>query len=870
MLLPSPLSPPPDIFTSFQSLRTRRRMICVIAVLYGFAIAFFVHSLSTQAVPKVVLGPMPRPSRKMVPPPPPPKHILEDAYRAAEKEARRAAMEEAPKLKEMEALRQTREANKERRLLERWQNATRNVERKEKKMAERKRIADAKRAAELHMTLDELHAHDEQMLLRAKARADLADWLERFNSTGNASSAAATSTVSTSGGGDSSSSSDGGSSSNTALLASAAQCLDGTTAAFVFADRSIRRELVRQLAEEAVRGSRPFSMYKFLLAGVLDQARVLWHAILDAEIKGVTAVLPEPVLTALGTGAGASAEASVASLDTVWDLDLYVLLMQCYAGIVVVRPGDVDIAVEYGVPLRQAKLDTSELKKRVGRRRVLVGSMTFTAGAEATMMTQLIEILTSVARAGNASASATVTGASPDLASTFARLAQSMRPESQLAAAMMRSLSHPAARGAPMAPPHSPAPETNLALSWVDHLWRTHRRALAPSWAVATQAAKALSSLHAAAAALDISGGGGPRRMQVISARLLRDPSSAVAAAAATALAALGIPPPLQALSAQALDELDAVESVERTPPMHVIETVEKLGEKPGGASGAVSDAASRRRVLLLLMPFDLPAMPLAVGAGWAKQLPTFTLPMLLQSTSAPQLWQSSLNASLRQLYSQQGLDGTQRWLQHATEISLSVFADRTLGSFASSSFHSVALIRCDAQTHAPEGELPAASPVGLMSGGAVTPADVRLLFFSDLLKPRRRWRGGQPPDPRSPDARSSSSHSQRDSFTSDSMRLACPAFAGELTLTSSPRTPTVLANAPEPRLTADPSTDTRLLGERAAGVGSSGAKATATKRRATMDGGHNGGDAHNTHNTHNTHKNGGNSHKDKRSKAMR
>jgi hypothetical protein len=272
-------------------------MICVIAVLYGFAIAFFVHSLSTQAVPKVVLGPMPRPSRKMVPPPPPPKHILEDAYRAAEKEARRAAMEEAPKLKEMEALRQTREANKERRLLERWQNATRNVERKEKKMAERKRIADAKRAAELHMTLDELHAHDEQMLLRAKARADLADWLERFNSTGNASSAAATSTVSTSGGGHSSSSSDGGSSSNTALLASAAQCLDGTTAAFVFADRSIRRELVRQLAEEAVRGSRPFSTYKFLLAGVLDQARVLWHAILDAEIKGVTAVLPEPVLT---------------------------------------------------------------------------------------------------------------------------------------------------------------------------------------------------------------------------------------------------------------------------------------------------------------------------------------------------------------------------------------------------------------------------------------------------------------------------------------------------------------------------------------------------------------------------------------------
>ena len=488
-----------------------------------------------------------------------------------------------------------------------------------------------------------------------------------------------------------------------------------------------------------------------------------------------------------------------------------------------------------------------------------------------------------MARAGNASASATVTGASPDLASTFARLAQSMRPESQLAAAMMRSLSHPAARGAPMAPPHSPAAETNLALSWVDHLWRTHRRALAPSWAVATQAAKALSSLHAAAAALDISGGGGPRRMQVISARLLRDPSSAVAAAAA-ALAALGIPPPLQALSAQALDELDAVESVERTPPMHVIETVEKLGDKPGGASGAVSDAASRRRVLLLLMPFDLPAMPLAVGAGWAKQLPTFTLPMLLQSTSAPQLWQSSLNASLRQLYSQQGLDGTQRWLQHATEISLSVFADRTLGSFASSSFHSVALIRCDAQTHAPEGELPAASPVGLKSGGAVTPADVRLLFFSDLLKPRRRWRGGQPPDPRSPDARSSSSHSQRDSFTSDSVRLACPAFAGELTLTSSPRTPTVLANAPEPRLTADPSTDTRLLGavsvkdtrllgERAAGVGSSGAKATATKRRATMDGGHNGGDAHtthNTHNTHNTHKNGGNSHKDKRSKARR
>ena len=845
-------------------------MICVIAVLYGFAIAFFVHSLSTQAVPKVVLGPMPRPSRKMVPPPPPPKHILEDAYRAAEKEARRTALEEAPKLKEMEALRQTREANKERRLLERWQNATRNVERKEKKMAERKRIADAKRAAELHMTLDELHTHDEQMLLRAKARADLADWLERFNSTGNASSAAATSTVSTSGGGHSSSSSDGGSSSNTALLASAAQCLDGTTAAFVFADRSIRRELVRQLAEEAVRGSRPFSTYKFLLAGVLDQARVLWHAILDAEIKGVTAVLPEPVLTALGTGAGASAEASVASLDTVWDLDLYVLLMQCYAGIVVVRPGDVDIAVEYGVPLRQAKLDTSELKKRVGRHRVLVGSMTFTAGAEATMMTQLIEILTSVARAGNASASATVTGASPDLASTFARLAQSMRPESQLAAAMMRSLSHPAARGAPMAPPHSPAAETNLALSWVDHLWRTHRRALAPSWAVATQAAKALSSLHAAAAALDISGGGGARRMQVISARLLRDPSSAVAAAAATALAALGIPPPLQALSAQALDELDAVESVERTPPKHVIETVEKLGDKPGGASGAVSDAASRRRVLLLLMPFDLPAMPLAVGAGWAKQLPTFTLPMLLQSTSAPQLWQSSLNASLRQLYSQQGLDGTQRWLQHATEISLSVFADRTLGSFASSSFHSVALIRCDAQTHAPEGELPAASPVGLKSGGAVTPADVRLLFFSDLLKPRRRWRGGQPPDPRSPDARSSSSHSQRDSFTSDSMRLACPAFAGELTLTSSPRTPTVLANAPEPRLTADPSTDTRLLGERAAGVGSSGAKATATKRRATMDGGHNGGDAHNTHNTHNTHKNGGNSHKDKRSKAMR
>lgn len=404
---------------------------------------------------------------------------------------------------------------------------------------------------------------------------------------------------------------------------------------------------------------------------------------LEAELEGAIAVLPEAVLPPSGTGA-AAAEGLVSSLHQLWDLDTYILLLRCYTGIVSVRPADVGVSIGYGTPVSGARLDSSELKRQVGSHRIITRRTPPGGGAESTMRHQLVAQLAAAAAAGNSSAvaaasSAAASVAAPDLAAALTQLAMSTRVESQLTVAMLQ---HAPAAAAPSstvaskgaggrAAARSPADAAALATSWFDHLWRTHRRALVPSPGVASLASLALKRLRDAAAAFEAESKGEARRVELFSARLLHD--STTAAAAATAAAQLlGKGGQLHPPSTAAVDELELDSSGEVASPVRVIETIHQLSADLSKPSGY---AASKAKALLLLTPSELPALPLVIAAAWSKQLAAFSLPMLLQNASAPNAWQPSLVSSLRPLYSATGIESAQRWMYQATELVLHVYA---------------------------------------------------------------------------------------------------------------------------------------------------------------------------------------------------
>ena len=279
---PSPRTPRDDrdVFSLQLKLSsmTRRRMVVVLVALYSVGILVFLRSILHAVQPSQSFVRAPRtsgfapPARTPNDPPPlppPPSASLEEAYRAAEEEARRTAEQEAPRLEQEERQRLEKEAARAARLAERWENATRNRERVEAAKAERKRNSDLKRAARLKITVEELHRRDEVERVLNK----------RLNATGTAGDAAIVTTASSSGG----SSSDGSAALPTVTLHhkpprhppppppaasppppvwsglpdSAAKCVDGNDASFLYADASQRRLLVQSLAAEVCACSSP-------------------------------------------------------------------------------------------------------------------------------------------------------------------------------------------------------------------------------------------------------------------------------------------------------------------------------------------------------------------------------------------------------------------------------------------------------------------------------------------------------------------------------------------------------------------------------------------------------------------------------------
>ena len=98
--------------------------------------------------------------------------------------------------------------------------------------------------------------------------------------------------------------------------------------------------------------------------------RLLRYVLLEAELEGAIAILPEAVVEPpplAGATGGGVAGGVVGNLGTVWDLDFYVLHLHCFSGVVVVRPIDVEVALQAGVPAAAAHVDSSGLRKLVGQ-----------------------------------------------------------------------------------------------------------------------------------------------------------------------------------------------------------------------------------------------------------------------------------------------------------------------------------------------------------------------------------------------------------------------------------------------------------------------------------------------------------------------
>jgi len=96
--------------------------------------------------------------------------------------------------------------------------------------------------------------------------------------------------------------------------------------------------------------------------------------------------------------------------------------------------------------------------------------------------------------------------------------------------------------------------------------------------------------------------------------------------------------------------------------------------------------------------------------------------------------------------------------------------------------------MRCDAQTRAadaaallPRSDSPHATP-HRTPPPPVSPAELRHLYYADLIEPRRRWSEGRPPDPRATSAVGGPTSSGRESLSfTAGVRLVCPTSSGEL-----------------------------------------------------------------------------------------
>jgi len=312
------------------------------------------------------------------------------------------------------------------------------------------------------------------------------------------------------------------------------------------------------------------------------------------------------------------------------------------------------------------------------------------------------------------------------------------------------------------------------AAAWVDRLWRSHRQALVPSDEVVTRMGLALSRLRHAILATDASPDAHMRhvtgqqalRHDLLALRAVHDTTTAHAAATASAQLLGG------AGGEVILDDLE-VDTSGASAPARVVESVRMLSESLDRLS-AIGSGRQQQPVspILFIYPAELPGMPLLIAAAWSDGVQAYSLPMLMQTETSPQSWQHSLAAGLRMGLgavvrggSHPTVNGKERWLSQAAEVGISIVSDKLLGYSASSTFHDVAIVRCDAAD---------AKTFNLFGGGGPHVGVLRHVYYGALLAglPRGSAVGHLGSD----------QFAQRPSFSyMSSGQLRCPATAADL-----------------------------------------------------------------------------------------
>ena len=695
--------------------------------------------------------------------------VLDRATIAAEEEARRMKIENAPKLAKQAAMAAAREEARQRKLAERLANAT----------ARRQARLQTGKARNGFPNTESMADGRRGSSSKTKPGKKLPTSVPIASATSagpsNNSKASATNLAATE-----------------LRLADEARCLDGTRAEDLFAaEPAKRRQMAKALAlEHAVASPRPIFFRTFLANGFLDQVRFLWHVLLEAELQGAIPVLPEAVLKPAPllprsnrSSPDSSAAGLVGSLDTVWDLDSYLLHLHCFTGVVAVRPKDVGISVSMGVPSKDARIDSNGLRKLVRSERILVQRAAPTSGAEHGMRQLLSTRLTS--------ATAAVIGNSSMDAELFQLAASSQAHQPQLVASMLRALTKSTSS---VLRPHKA-----VASEWLDRLWRTHRRALLPTELVLTRASLALTRLRNVVKGMrdvdDAKKHSDEPSHELFSAHLMHDEKSLVAAAAAKASLRQALPTSMSGSAGAAANDASDVASfpvpldaeVDHTgaapSPMHIVERIQLISEGRARRRRKRLDSEARRQVLFV-SPAELPAMPLIIAAAWAVELPAFSLPMLLQNQAPLDRWQKALAASLADKSTTRsgpslpdtgtGSDsGVDRWINRAVELIVQVTSERFYGPSSSATFHDVALMRCEARL--------AITSRGLawsLLDASPTPAILRRLFQLSLVEAYEHQQQHKGKEEVGPSFEAALSESY--SYTTGAA-LRCPASATEL-----------------------------------------------------------------------------------------
>lgn len=188
---------------------------------------------------------------------------------AAEEEAKRIAIEEAPKLAEQRAKAAAREAARQARIAERWANQTAELERREQRQKRKHKSGYKSGGGSRSSSSTRAPLSESSRISGSSASHSMQDF------GGGRPPVSAMSWH-----GPSAEAMEKEAESEHTRLAAQAKCVDGSRARDIFlADALKRRKMAKALAlESAVASDRPLFLRMFLANGLFDQIRFLWCA----------------------------------------------------------------------------------------------------------------------------------------------------------------------------------------------------------------------------------------------------------------------------------------------------------------------------------------------------------------------------------------------------------------------------------------------------------------------------------------------------------------------------------------------------------------------------------------------------------------